>query len=176
MARPHEKQVHPMSENEKDREKGGVLTTKMEGVEAVSKEDIEEILKQVDKEATARKLTGIPHWIVYLIGVSWSIFQVYTAAFGLFPAQLQRSVHLAYAFVLTFLLFPARSRDSSNRLNWFNWALVAFAGYIGLYMALNYIRIMEAGGDYSRMDYIAAGFGILLTLEAARRVVGLPIV
>ena len=147
-----------------------------EGLEVVSKEEIKEILKKVDKEASARKLTGIPRWIVYLIGVSWSIFQVYTAAFGLFPAQLQRSIHLAYAFVLTFLLFPARSGRSSNRLSWHNWVLVLFAGYIGSYMALNYIRIMEAGGDYSRMDYIAAGCGILLTLEAARRVVGLPIV
>jgi TRAP transporter 4TM/12TM fusion protein len=165
-----------MSENEKDHEKTGVLTTTMKGVEAVSREDIEEILKKVDKESTARKLIGYARWIVYIIGVSWSIFQVYTAAFGLFPAQLQRSIHLAYAFVLTFLLFPARSRDDSNHLRWFNWVLVAFAGYIGLYMALNYMRIMEAGGDYSRMDYIAAGFGILLTLEAARRVVGLPIV
>jgi TRAP transporter 4TM/12TM fusion protein len=165
-----------MSENEKEREKTGVLTTTMEGVEAVSKEEIEEILKKVDKEATARKLVGASRWIVYIIGVSWSIFQVYTAAFGLFPAQFQRSIHLGYAFVLTFLLFPASSRDTSNRLTWFNWVLVAFAGYIGLYMALNYIRIMEAGGDYSRMDFIAAGFGILLTLEAARRVVGLPIV
>ncbi len=35
---------------------------------------------------------------------------------------------------------------------------------------------MEAGGDYSTMDYIFAGLGILFTLEAARRVVGLPIV
>jgi TRAP transporter 4TM/12TM fusion protein len=165
-----------MSESEKDREKAGVLTTTIKGVEAVSKEDIEEILKKVDKEASARKLIGASRWIVYLIGVSWSIFQVYTAAFGLFPAQFQRSIHLGYAFVLTFLLFPANSRDSSNRLTWFNWVLVAFAGYIGLYMALNYVRIMEAGGDYSRMDYIAACFGILLTLEAARRVVGLPIV
>jgi TRAP-type uncharacterized transport system fused permease subunit len=153
-----------MSENEKDLEKTGVLTTTMKGVEAVSKEEIEKILQKVDKEATARKLLGTSRWIVYLIGVSWSIFQVYTAAFGLFPAQLQRSVHLAYAFVLTFLLFPARSGSGSNRLSGLNWALVAFAGYIGLYMALNYVRIMEAGGDYSRMDYIAAGCGILLTL------------
>ena len=165
-----------MSEIKEEREKTGVLTTTMKGVEAVSKEDIEKILKEVDKEASARKLIGYARWIVYIIAVSWSIFQVYTAAFGLFPAQLQRSIHLAYAFVLTFLLFPARSRDDSNHLRWFNWAMVAFAGYIGLYMALNYVRIMEAGGDYSRMDYIAAGFGILLTLEAARRVVGLPIV
>jgi TRAP transporter 4TM/12TM fusion protein len=165
-----------VSEKETDQDKSGVLTTTMEGVEVVSKEEIEKILKQVDKEAAARKLTGAPHWIVYVIGVSWSIFQVYTAAFGLFPAQLQRSIHLAYAFVLTYLLFPARSSDDSNRLRWYNWAIALFATYVGLYMALNYMRIMEAGGDYSRMDYIAAGFGILLTLEAARRVVGMPIV
>jgi TRAP-type uncharacterized transport system fused permease subunit len=168
--------VHAVSEKEIDPVQSGVLTTKMEGVEAVSKEEIEEILKKVDKEAAARKLTGTPHWIVYVIGVSWSIFQVYTAAFGLLPAQLQRSIHLAYAFVLTYLLFPARAGNDDNRLHWYNWALAIFAGYIGLYMALNYMRIMEAGGDYSRMDYIVAGFGILLTLEAARRVVGLPIV
>ncbi|MBS1237468.1 MAG: transporter, fusion protein, partial [Deltaproteobacteria bacterium] len=165
-----------MSRNQSKQQGPGGVTTTMEGVEVVSKEEIEEILKKVDKEASARKLTGASHWIVYLIGVSWSIFQVYTAAFGLFPAQLQRSIHLGYAFVLTFLLFPASSRDSSNRLTWFDWVLVAFAGYIGLYMALNYVRIMEAGGDYSRFDYLAAICGILLTLEAARRVVGLPIV
>jgi len=159
-----------------EKETPTVLTTQMEGVEAVSKEEIEKILKQVDKEAAARKLTGLPHWIVYVIGFSWSVFQVYTAAFGLLPAQLQRSIHLAYAFVLTYLLFPARAGNEDNRLHWYNWALAIFAGYIGLYMALNYMRIMEAGGDYSRMDYFAAGFGILLTLEAARRVVGLPIV
>jgi TRAP transporter 4TM/12TM fusion protein len=148
----------------------------VEGLEVVSKEEIEQILRKVDKEASARKLSGVPHWIVYVIGVSWSIFQVYTAAFGLLPAQLQRSIHLAYAFLLTFLLFPARASGTDDRLRWHNWALAAFAAYIGLYMALNYIRIMEAGGDYSRMDYIAGGFGILLTLEVARRVVGLPIV
>jgi TRAP transporter 4TM/12TM fusion protein len=165
-----------VSEKEKDQAESAVLTTSMEGVEVVSKEEIEKILRKVDKEAGARKLAGIPHWIVYVIGVSWSLFQVYTAAFGLFPAQLQRSIHLAYAFVLTYLLFPARSSDTSNRLRWYNWALAIFATYIGLYMAFNYMRIMEAGGDYSRMDYLAAGFGILLTLEAARRVVGLPIV
>ena len=139
-----------MSEKEQDPGQSGVLTTKMEGVEAVSKEEIEKILKQVDKEASARKLTGTSHWIVYVIGVSWSIFQVYTAAFGLLPAQLQRSIHLAYAFVLTYLLFPARAGDEDNRLRWYNWVLAAFACYIGLYMALNYMRIMEAGGDYSQ--------------------------
>ena len=44
-----------MSEIKEEREKTGVLTTTMKGVEAVSKEDIEKILKEVDKEASARK-------------------------------------------------------------------------------------------------------------------------
>lgn len=165
-----------MSAVQKGSDRPGTPPLSMQGVEAVSQEEIERILKKVDKEASARKLTGIPHWIVWGIAVSWSLFQLYTAAFGLFPAQLQRSVHLAFAFTLTYILFPARSSDGSDRLSWHNWALAIFAAYIGLYMALNYMRIMMAGGDYSRMDYIAGGFGILLTLEAARRVVGLPIV
>jgi len=165
-----------LKESEKDKAGSGMLTTRMEGVEAVSKEEIEEILKKIDKEASARKLAGFHRWIVYVIGVGWSVFQVYTAAFGLLPAQLQRSVHLAFAFVLTFMLFPFRSFKSSDRLNWFNYLLTAFAAYVGLYMAFNYTRIMEAGGDYADVDYVFAGFGILLTLEATRRVVGLPIV
>jgi TRAP transporter 4TM/12TM fusion protein len=141
----------------------------------VTQEEIAEILKKVDKESTARKLTGIQHWIVYVIAVGFSCFQVYTAAFGLFPAQLQRSIHLAFAFVLVYLLFPFRVSRSSDRLKWHHYLIAAFAGLVGLYITLNYTRIMEAGGDYSTMDYIFAGLGILFTLEAARRVVGLPI-
>jgi len=164
-----------MTDKLKDNVKSSILTSKMDGVEAVSKEEIEEILKKVDRESNVRPLTGISRWIVYTIGVGWSVFQVYTAAFGLLPAQLQRSIHLAFAFALAYLLFPFRSSKSSGQLKWYSWILAAFAILVGLYMGLNYMRIMEAGGDYATVDYIFAGFGILLTLEAARRVVGLPI-
>jgi TRAP transporter 4TM/12TM fusion protein len=142
----------------------------------VTKEEINEILKKVDKESTVRKLTGIPHWIVYVIGIGFSCFQVYTAAFGLLPAQLQRSIHLSFAFVLVYLLYPLRVSKASDRLRWYDYLVAAFAGLVGLYMTLNYTRIMESGGDYATMDYIFAGLGVLFTLEAARRCVGLPIV
>jgi TRAP transporter 4TM/12TM fusion protein len=142
---------------------------------AVSKEQIDEILRKVDKEAASRRLTGFARGLVYVIGVAFSCFQVYTAAFGLLPAQLQRSIHLAFAFVLVFLLFPFRASAKSDRLAWYNYLFAAFAGAVGLYLAFNYTRIMEAGGDYATVDFVFAGFGIALTLEAARRVVGLPI-
>jgi TRAP transporter 4TM/12TM fusion protein len=142
----------------------------------VTQEEIAEILKKVDKESTARKLKGFQYWIVYVLAVGFSCFQVYTAAFGLLPAQLQRSIHLAFAFVLVYLLFPFKTSKVSDRLRWHHYLIAAFASLVGLYITFNYTRIMEAGGDYSMMDYIFAGLGILFTLEAARRVVGLPIV
>jgi TRAP transporter 4TM/12TM fusion protein len=144
--------------------------------EPISKEALEEIMRKVDKEATSRKLSGWQLWTVYAIGVSWSVFQVWTAAFGLLPAQLQRSITLSFALALVFLLYPPRVSHSDNRLRWHHWLLAAGAVYVGLYMALNYMRIMEAGGDYTTRDYIMAGCGILVVLEAARRTVGLPIV
>ena len=54
-----------------------------------------------------------------------------------------------------------------------------FAGFtvaIGLYLTYNYTRLMETAGDYTQIDMVVGVCGTLLTLEAARRVVGLPIV
>lgn len=142
----------------------------------VSEAELDEILKKVDKESTFRRLGGVQRQIVFLVAVGFSLFQVYTGAFGMFAAQKQRSIHLAFTLALVYLLYPFRLKGASDRLNWYHYLLSAFAGFIGLYMTLNYTRIMEAGGDYSRMDYIAGALGVLLTLEAARRVVGLPMV
>ncbi len=142
----------------------------------VSQEELEALLKKVDKESTFRKLVGFDHWLVFWIAVAFSCFHVYTGLFGMLPAQMQRSVHLSFAFALVFLLYPMTTKKTVNRLMWYNYLFAAFAVFVGSYITVNYTRIMEAGGDYAQMDYIVGGCGVLLTLEAARRVVGLPIV
>lgn len=147
-----------------------------EADEEVSREELEELMRKVDRESNARKLFGIPRWMVYWIAVAFSCFQIYTAAFGLLPAQLQRSIHLSFTFALVYLLFPARLSRTSDQPAWHNYLLTAFAVAVGLYITINYTRLMESGGDYETIDFIVSWFAILLTLEAARRVVGLPIV
>ena len=142
----------------------------------VSQEELEALLKKVDKESTFRRLAGFDHWLVFWIAVAFSCFHVYTAMFGMLPAQMQRSVHLSFAFALVFLLYPLTTKKTLNKLKWYNYLFAAFTVYIGSYMTANYTRIMEAGGDYTQLDYIVGAVGVLLTLEAARRVVGLPIV
>jgi TRAP transporter 4TM/12TM fusion protein len=142
----------------------------------VTDDEIAAILKKVDKESTFRKLTGFSYRLVFWIAVGWSCFQLYTAMFGMLAAQLQRSIHLSFAFVILFLLYPFRTGSAANKLKWNDYLFAGFAGLVGMYLTFNYTRLMEAGGDYSQLDYIFGGFGTLLTLEAARRVVGTPIV
>ena len=142
----------------------------------VTEEEITQLLAKVDKESTFRKLSGYQHRIVYWLAVAFSCFQLYTAMFGAYPAQIQRSVHLSFAFVLVFLLYPFRTKTAVNRLRVQDYLFAAFAACIGMYLTVNYVRLMETAGDYTRTDMIVGICGTLLTLEAARRVVGTPIV
>ena len=140
----------------------------------VTEEEITQLLAKVDKESTFRKLSGYQYRIVYWMAVAFSCFQFYTAMFGAYPAQIQRSVHLSFAFVLVFLLYPFRTKTAVNRLRVQDYLFAAFAACIGMYLTINYTRLMETAGDYTKIDMIVGVCGTLLTLEAARRVVGTP--
>lgn len=147
----------------------------LDPVEEVDMDELDELMRKVDKESTYRRLTGKPMHLVYWLAIAFSGFHLYTGLFGILPAQIQRSVHLTFAFVLVFLLYPGRA-IRSNKLGISDYALTIFAGFIGLYTLMNYERLMTSAGMYTTLDYTAGAFGVLLTLEAARRVVGTPIV
>jgi len=167
--------VHPVSDKEQPRERPEAM--RMSEIKSdVTEEELTKLLAKVDKESTFRKLSGYQYRIVYWVAVAFSCFQVYTAMFGAYPAQIQRSVHLSFAFVLVFLLYPFRTRTGVNRLRVRDYLFAAFAACIGMYLTVNYMRLMETAGDYTRADMVVGICGTLLTLEAARRVVGTPIV
>lgn len=167
--------MHPESDKEQPGERPEAM--RMSEIKSdVTEEELTKILAKVDKESTVRKLSGYQYRIVYWVAVAFSCFQVYTAMFGAYPAQIQRSVHLSFAFVLVFLLYPFRTRTAVNRLRVRDYLFAAFAAWIGVYLTVNYVRLMETAGDYTRADMVVGVCGTLLTLEAARRVVGTPIV
>jgi TRAP transporter 4TM/12TM fusion protein len=144
--------------------------------EQVQELDLDEIIAKYDKESNYRKLTGIQSKIVTAIAIMFSLFQLYTAIFGVLPAQLQRSVHLTFAFVLAYLLYPTNKKMPKNKMHWFDVSLAGIAGAVGLYISFNYNSLIMRAGDQSSLDIFVAILAILLVLEAARRVVGLPIV
>ena len=166
--------MHPVSDKDNPKEKEEVLRISDMKSE-VSEEELTKLLAKVDKESTFRKLVGFDYRFVYWIAVGWSCFQLYTALLGMYPAQIQRSVHLSFAFALVFLLYPFRTKSAVNRLRVRDYLFAGFAVFIGMYLTINYTRLMETAGDYTKVDMVVGIIGTLLTLEAARRVVGLPI-
>lgn len=70
--------------------------------------EVDAILEKYDPEARYLKLTG--HWVtlIKIIAVCFSLFQLYTAMFGLLEAQIQRPTHLMFALTLIYLLYPTK--------------------------------------------------------------------
>ena len=69
----------------------------------------EEVLKKYDKESNTQEYNGIIAKFITALAISFSIFQLYTAIFGVLDAQLQRAVHLGFGLALVYLLYPTRA-------------------------------------------------------------------
>ncbi len=137
--------------------------------------NVEEILQKYDKESTFRILDGLWGKIIVFLCIAFSAFQLYTAAFGVFPAQIQRGIHLSFTLCLVFLLYPFSAKASKDRLPWIDIILAGLGSWVGLYIVINYTEIVLRAGLPTWGDLVFGALAILLVLEACRRIVGLPI-
>lgn len=136
----------------------------------------EEVLQKFDKESDKRELKGFWNILISAICIIFALFQLYTATFGILDAHLQRAIHLMFGFLLIFLLYPARrswSRASMHPLD----VLFAIVGAAStLYIVINYQELVKRAGMNNETDFIVGVIGTLLVFEAARRVVGWPMI
>lgn len=145
--------------------------------EALTQEQQEELMAKYDPEANTRKLTGALKWIAYGGLLAFSLFQLYTAIFGVFTAQIQRSIHLGFALALIFLLFPASRKRKKNKfqITWYDAVFSLLGLVVGSYWPLFIDDLVNRVGQVTSLDFIVGILAMVLILEATRRVVGLPI-
>ncbi|MGB3963041.1 MAG: TRAP transporter permease [Tepidanaerobacteraceae bacterium] len=136
----------------------------------------EEFLRKVDKESDYRVLTGFFAKLIAAIAITFSVFQVYTAAFGTLDAMLQRAIHLAFALCLIFLLYPARVSWPRDKIHPIDVVFAILGAAAPLYIVVFYKQLVMRAGLVTTTDYIVGIIAILLILEAVRRVVGIPMV
>jgi len=111
--------------------------------------------------------------------VAMSLFHLYTAQFGMLTVLLQRSVHYTFVMLLVFLVFPlggARHRPWMEIVDVLLTALgVASIGYVVFNheMLSEHEPMSNAANDY---QFALGLIAIALTLEAARRTVGMALV
>ncbi|MDR1874339.1 MAG: TRAP transporter large permease subunit, partial [Synergistaceae bacterium] len=138
--------------------------------DSVTDIDVESIKRQYDSESRFRTPEDWTRILVGVIAVLMSCFHLYTSAFGLLMEMWQRAIHLSFVLVLVFLLYPATSRSLKKRIPWYDWILAAIGAFVTLYMVFQFYAMLDRAGMPSTMDLIVGCAGILVVLEATRRV------
>ncbi|QNB46308.1 TRAP transporter fused permease subunit [Thermanaerosceptrum fracticalcis] len=132
----------------------------------------EEIMAKYDREFAFRKFQGPWARIITIICVIWSLGQLYTAAFGIFPSTLQRAPHVGFALVLIFLLYPAMRKSKSIKIPWYDYILAILSALVSLYHVIFYEDLINRAGNFNDMDMWISVIAVLLIIEATRRIAG----
>jgi TRAP transporter 4TM/12TM fusion protein len=112
---------------------------------------------------------------ITVIAVIMSLFHLYTAGFRLYPAMQQRTLHLMFALVLVFLIFPLGKSDKAQPkpLLCLDLLLVLISFFIGAYVMFDYEGISGRAGGPDLLDSIVSLAAIILVIEATRRIMGM---
>lgn len=136
----------------------------------------EEVLKKYDNESNTMEYTGVMAKIISAIAITFSVFQLYTASFGILDAQIQRGIHLGFGLCLSFLLYPTKKSWRRDKLHPLDGLLAILGAAAPAYIVIFYRELILRSMLPTTTDVIIGTLGILLVIEAVRRVVGIPMV
>ena len=142
--------------------------------EGISQKESQEILEKYNQESAFRTFTDYRGTIISVVLICFSLFQLYST-WHVIPSTHMRPIHLAIVVCMAFILYPARRKGDKEKLPWYDVALAALALGVYLYPVFAFKSMVNQFG-YTTLQIVVGGVGILLLLEACRRVVGLPIV
>ncbi len=129
-----------------------------------------------DNVAGASRRAGVWFWVATGIGVTMSLFQLYTAGFGSFPPMIQRSIHMAFGVALGFMLYPLlKDRPGSKAIRGLDLLLGAAAVFACLHIVFTYDSLVDRMGLPTTMDLVCGGILLVLLIEIGRRTIGWPL-
>lgn len=138
---------------------------------------IADAINELDRETRTAEYGGRSAKLISFIAICFSLFQLYTGLFGVLDAQLQRAVHLAFGLALVYLLYPLRPQHRLRfSIHPVDAVLALLAAVPPVYLITNYHDLVLRAGDFTATDLGIGLLGVLLVIEAARRVVGIPMV
>ena len=119
--------------------------------------------------------TGIFGQTVKLVAIAFSLFHLYTGATGPIYVMFQRSVHLGFALLLTFMLYPTSPKGPRSRLFILDVAFICLSIAVTVYSIVGFDGMVQRQGIPNLLDLTFGGIALLLVMEASRRVMGLQI-
>ncbi len=158
----------------------------------MTEEELQELVAASD--TGGRSPIGFPSKLIVGVAILWSLFQLYFSSPlpGIFQGWLHdlgikgidvainlskaRSIHLAFALFLAFLLYPATKNSPQRFIPVPDWVLAFLGAFLGAYYFIFYQGVVTRVGMPNTQDIIAGVCGIVVLLEATRRTLGLPLV
>ena len=153
---------------------------------AYTDEELQDLVASTDTGGRAPS----SRWIVRLmlaVALCWSLFQLWAAQLQFlfdraFPGIIKiigssqmRPVHLAFAFALAFMAYPAFKSSSRQRIPITDWLLVIVAVLCSVYVLLIFGNPQldpAITGKLTTYQFFIAVAGLLALAEAARRALG----
>ncbi|QDI92200.1 TRAP transporter permease [Salicibibacter halophilus] len=130
----------------------------------------------LEAEGSDRSVFGWKAILILIISVALSLYHLYTAGFGLIVSTNQHLfIHLLAGLLLIFLIFPRKKGLGQTTIVWYDMALAGLVLVVGSFVMLNQTHQTILQGNMETSHMIAGIIMILLLLEAARRVVGKPL-
>ena len=140
----------------------------------LSENESRKILEKYDRESAFRTFTDYRGLIISAILICFSLFQLYSTWYVI-PSTHMRPLHMAVVVPMAYILYPMHKGMSKSKLPWYDCVLAVLALAAYLYPVLAFDTMVHQFG-YTTLQIVIGGIGILLLMEACRRVVGLPIV
>lgn len=125
-----------------------------------------------EAETGGRTPQGIVKWLIFGLAIAWSLFQLAIASFWVLDATRSRAIHLAFAIVLTFLVFPFNKKAYYHKIPWYDYLGAIVGALTTLYLVIDYVGIQERFGLPLKREVVIGTVFLLLLLEATRRSLG----
>ena len=134
------------------------------------------------QESAEEPIEGLPSgfgagWTgraAFWIAVVFSLFQLWTAAYGTLPSQVVRAMHVGFLLLLGFGLIANLVAKTSFGKAWF-WTLGILGFLTGIYQWVEYVPLIRRSGFLTHFDIVVGVVAIVLVFEGARRLMGLPL-
>ena len=154
-------------------------------------QNIDKVERKISEDLSPTKnLQGLHLKIVTAIAIIWSLFQLWYASpfpfwfnIGMFKGLPARAIHLGFALLLAFLIFPS---SRSKKISFIDILISIIGALCCLYIYFFYDQLVDRGGILLKInlgenfiipiEIIIGMTGILILLEATRRVIGMPLV
>ena len=154
----------------------------MANSEEIREKPQDEALQEIIAEESGeiRVLHGFESYLVPVIAVAWSLFQLSVSSWLLIDSIAIRAIHLAFAMVLLYLNVPFFKKprpflkflSARDHIPWIDYLFALLGAVSALYLYFDWEGIASRSGMPSTLDVVVGIILLVTLLEAARRALG----